>query len=230
MAASKYTEWITLDGQAQIKAWVKQGLSDGKIAEKIGISRFLFSKWRKLYPEIRNATMRYTDLATNQAVEQHELIKAKDERKLLCNIVNLKQKISEWEQERKRGKLPLTISSLCLFLGVTKKQFNKYANNDLIESHTNIIDPFTGDVIAESVSSVLQLAKLRIESDLEDRMIKGEGSTAGIMFDLKNHHGYVDRQTVENEIKTERKDGKTDDERIEELLSKRDGALKIVNG
>lgn len=229
MAGLKYTQWTSAEGQARLRELVRQGLTDRQIAKEIGVYPTVLSRWRNKYPEIEDALRRYTDSQTNQAIDRHDLIKAQTKNRLLSNLDTLKRRIMEWETARRQDKKPLTISSLCLFLGVTKATLNKHLNNDLVESHTLTIDPFTGEMKKESVQSILESAKLRIESDLEDRMILGDGNTQGIMFDLKNHHGYVDRQTVETETKPIKKDDKTDDERIEELLARRDGELKLVN-
>ncbi len=229
MPIVKYKRWITAEGQARLRALVREGKTDREIANAIGVYPHILSKWRNKYPEIADALKRYTDTETNQAIDRHDLIKAQHKNRLLSNIETLKRRIMEWETTRKADDKPLTLSSLCLFLGVTKQALQKHLNNDLVESHALTIDPITGEQCKESVHTVLNLAKLRIESDLEDRMITGTGSTQGIMFDLKNHHGYVDRQTVESEIKPIKKDDKTDDERIEELLARRDGGnLKLV--
>lgn len=230
MPALKYTHWISPEGQEQIRELVKQGLSDAKISTAIGVDKSQLSAWRKKYPQIRDALTRYTDADTHQALDRHEIIKASQSHRLLSNVDILRRRIDEWEQARKEKKLPLTLSSLCLFLGITKATLNRHLNNNLVESHVYTTDPITGERVALTVQSILQDAKLRAESELEDRMITGNGNTAGIMFDLKNHHGYVDRQTVETETKPIKKDDKTDDERIEELLKRRDGdALKLVN-
>ena len=230
MPSIKYKQWTTAEGQARIRALVREGKTDREIAHAIGVFPNVLSKWRNKYPEIADALKRYTDAETNQAIDRHELIKAQHKSRLLSNTETLKRRITEWETARKADGKPLTLSSLCLFLGVTKQALQKHLNNDLVESHALTIDPITGEQCKESVHTILNLAKLRIESDLEDRMISGIGSTQGIMFDLKNHHGYVDRQTVETETKPIKKDDKTDDERIEELLRRRDGEpLKLVN-
>ncbi len=230
MPTIKYKQWTTAEGQARLRDLVRDGKTDGEIARAIGVFPNVLSKWRSKYPEIADALKRYTDAETNQAIDRHDLIKAQHKNRLLSNTETLKHRIMEWETARKADGKPLTLSSLCLFLGVTKQALQKHLNNDLVESHALTIDPITGEQCKESVHTILNLAKLRIESDLEDRMICGIGSTQGIMFDLKNHHGYVDRQTVETETKPIKKDDKTDDERIEELLRRRDGEpLKLVN-
>ena len=229
MPKYKYQDWITEDGQARLRELVKQGLSDAKIAAAIGVDKSQLSAWRKKYPQIRDALVRYTDADTHQALDRHDIMLASQSHRLLSNVDILRTRINDWETERKSKKLPLTLSSLCLFLGITKNTLNKHLNNNLVESHVYTTDPITGERCPLTVQAVLQNAKLRAESELEDRMITGSGNTQGIMFDLKNHYGYVDRQTVETETKPIKKDDKTDDERIEELLRRRDGEpLKLV--
>jgi hypothetical protein len=45
-------------------------------------------------------------------------------------------------------------------------------------------------------SEVLQMARLRIEANLEERMLCGQGFGQGHIFALKNHYGW--RDTVEH--------------------------------
>lgn len=48
----------------------------------------------------------------------------------------------------------------------------------------------------DAFSAVIKRALLRIEAAKENWLHSGVGSTAGIIFDLKNHHGWVDRQEL----------------------------------
>ncbi len=50
----------------------------------------------------------------------------------------------------------------------------------------------------DAFSAVIKRALLYIESAKENWLHTGTGSTAGIIFDLKNHHGWTDKQEIEH--------------------------------
>lgn len=52
---SKVDYWLTANGLTLIGCWTRDGLDYGQIAERIGIDRVTFVKWRKKYPEIAEA-------------------------------------------------------------------------------------------------------------------------------------------------------------------------------
>ena len=52
---SKVDYWITPNGLTLIGCWTRDGLDFNQIAERIGIDRNTFLKWRKKYPEIADA-------------------------------------------------------------------------------------------------------------------------------------------------------------------------------
>lgn len=47
--------WLTDDGLTLLEAWTRDGCEIQEIADKIGVSRQKFHKWRKEYPEIGKA-------------------------------------------------------------------------------------------------------------------------------------------------------------------------------
>lgn len=49
-------------------------------------------------------------------------------------------------------------------------------------------------------SHVIKDARSRLEEFKERLLMQGEGSAAGIIFSLKNHHGYVDKTEVDQKI------------------------------
>lgn len=56
MAKGKYQEWISdPDKRLLLSGWARDGLTDDKIAEKIGISRSTLAEWKKKYPDISDA-------------------------------------------------------------------------------------------------------------------------------------------------------------------------------
>lgn len=58
MAKGKYQEYIENDGLLRLEAWARDGLTDEKIADKIGIATSTLYDWKKNYPEISEALKR----------------------------------------------------------------------------------------------------------------------------------------------------------------------------
>lgn len=76
------------------------------------------------------------------------------------------------------GKMP-TLSGICLHLGFADKQsFSNYAS------------------YGEDFSLTVNKARLRIEDDRNQRLAKADFSP-GIIFDLKNNHGWKDKTETE---------------------------------
>ncbi len=76
------------------------------------------------------------------------------------------------------GLMP-TLSGICLFMGFADKQsFSNYAS------------------YGEEFSLTVNKARLRIEEDRNQRLAKADFSP-GIIFDLKNNHGWKDRTETE---------------------------------
>lgn len=105
--------------------------------------------------------------------------------------------------------LPWTVTGLCLHLDFTRETLCQY---DKLEGFTDSI----------------KKAKLKIESYLENEMMKSRNPT-GYIFNLKNNFGWKDRQEVEsynrNENVNQDVTDLTDEERekrISELLEKRE--------
>ena len=221
---AKWEKWASEDGQRQIKEWVDNGLNDKQIAEKIGIQPPALVRWRKLYPPIRDALRRVVNVSEGVTVDKHDVRNSGGNREPLNNNLHkLETLIDNWKYDRQTKGLPLTLSSLCLTLGVTKTIFNKALNGEYDGVKIVKENLFTGEMEWVALSTILNTAKTAIESDLEDKMITGKGSVAGIIFDLKNHHGYTDTKTVETTQTTIKRTEDGDiDARIAELLDRRD--------
>lgn len=234
MPAAKWVEWTTDENMDKIKAWVAEGLSDAQIATKMGVGKDLLSKWRRKYPKLKDALTRYVDSATGKPIDRHELVKKVDSRRAMNSVATLKGQIDTWMEERRKNKMPLTVSSLCLYLHISKQTYYKY--RDFKDENTTEyeIDQFTGEYTPIGIGDVLKRAELAIESDLEDRMITGRGNVTGAIFDLKNHHGYVDAREVNSTVNDKREKPTKDaeiDARIEELIAKSKGEtpkLRVV--
>lgn len=228
---ARWKKWASEDGQRQIREWVYNGLSDKEIAEKIGIHPPQLVRWRNLYPPIRDALRRIVTVTDGVEVDKHDVRNCGGNREPInANLFKLETIIDNWIFERKKNNLPLTLSNLCLTLGVSKTNFQKALNGEFDGAKIVKENLFTGEREWWALSNVLQSAKMAIESDLEDKMITGKGSVAGIIFDLKNHHGYTDTKTVETTQTTIKRTEDGDiDARITELLNRRDGDnLKLV--
>ncbi len=78
-----------------------------------------------------------------------------------------------------RGAIP-TVPGLCLFLGFSSRQsFLDYEKRELF-------------------SCTIKKARLTIEVDRTERLIKSGTPTAGLIFDLVNNHGYKNPQHVKH--------------------------------
>lgn len=72
-----------------------------------------------------------------------------------------------------------TLAGLCLFMGFCDKEsFSNYAS------------------YGEEFFRTIKRTQLRIEADRHNRLIGKDTFTPGVIFDLKNNHGWVDQQTV----------------------------------
>lgn len=55
---AKVQRWLEPQGLTLLEGWARDGLTDGQIAHNCGISRMTLLRWRKEYPEIREAVRR----------------------------------------------------------------------------------------------------------------------------------------------------------------------------
>jgi hypothetical protein len=73
------------------------------------------------------------------------------------------------------------LNGLCLFMGFCDKEsFSNYATY--------------GDDFSRTVKKV----QMRIEEDRIERLLDKQGFTPGVIFDLKNNHGWKDQQQLEH--------------------------------
>ncbi len=91
----------------------------------------------------------------------------------------LQAKIDKYFEKHKKGIISMT--GLALHLGVTRKTLANYSKTD-------------------RVGHLIEMAKLRCENLLEERMIQGVPPT-GMIFTLKNNYGWVDKTEVDQNIK-----------------------------
>lgn len=71
---SKVDYWLTDDGLLLISSWVRDGLIQDEICQKIGVSRGQFIKWKKKYPEIADAVKTSKEIVDYQV--ENALLKA----------------------------------------------------------------------------------------------------------------------------------------------------------
>lgn len=101
------------------------------------------------------------------------------------------------------GKMP-TLAGLCLFMGFDDKEsFSHYAT------------------YGEEFSRTVKRAKLRIEDDRNQRLAKADFSP-GIIFDLKNNHGWKDK--TESDLNVGVQDS------LAELMKAVDGRARGIPG
>lgn len=93
----------------------------------------------------------------------------------------LEVKIDEYYKWAKDNSKPLTIERLACFLEVDRHTINNYEKREKDEFFTTI-----------------KKARQFILADKMERLNGGVGSTAGVIFDLKNNHALVDKREIEN--------------------------------
>jgi hypothetical protein len=220
MAACRYKAWEAEDKLEQIRRWVKDGLSDAQIAKQMGITKSLLSNWRRTRPRIRAALVRLT-LIDGKHVDKHDI--APGGKRKLNNVQELKVKIDGWIAECKKTDTPMTKSGLCLCLDISKDTLNAYLHSTGADTTVYSKSEIDGELHPVSVPDLLKRAVLAIENSLERRMISGKGNVAGIIFDLKNNHGYADKSEVST-VNTNAKAVSDEDidKRIAELMNKSD--------
>lgn len=71
---------------------------------------------------------------------------------------------------------PPTMAGLCLFMGFDDRDsFTRY------------------ETYGDAFSRTVKRARLRIEADRNERLLDRQDFTAGVIFDLKNNHGWKDK-------------------------------------
>lgn len=62
MARSKYDYWLTDDGLLLLRAWSRDGLTQGQIAQRMGIAPRTLSDYKSQYPQIKEALAKDKDV------------------------------------------------------------------------------------------------------------------------------------------------------------------------
>jgi hypothetical protein len=85
---------------------------------------------------------------------------------------------------------PPMVTALALHMGFTNRQaFHNYENNTLVGKN-----PFVAP---------LKRARARIEAERMAAMLKNKNNVIAGIFDLKNNHGYIDKQVQETDIRVQ---------------------------
>lgn len=93
----------------------------------------------------------------------------------------LNERIDAYFTERGADKRPPTLAGLCYFLGFQDKQ--------ALSEYEGYGDEF---------SLPVKKARLRIEEDRSERLLGKDTFTPGVIFDLKNNHGWKDKTEQEH--------------------------------
>ena len=92
----------------------------------------------------------------------------------------MEAKIDQYFDECLAETRPPTIAGLCYFLGFCDKQaLSEYEKR-------------------EHFSLTVKKARLRIEMDRSERLLKSGAPTAGVIFDLTNNHGWKNPQHMKH--------------------------------
>ena len=105
--------------------------------------------------------------------------------RIFKTVEEMQKAIDAYFKKQKRNGRPLTVQGLALALGFnTRKSFLDY------EGYT--------DEKSKPFLNTIKKAKLLIEENKVENLILGEGNPTGLIFDLKNNHGHVDK--VEQQV------------------------------
>ena len=218
MPSPKYKHWEEPEQLERIRQWVKQGLSDSKIAEQMGITKALLSRWRRMRPKIKTALTRLTTI-DGKTVDKHDI--GKGGRRKLDNVQELEQKVNDWIEDNRKHNKVMTKTSLCLYLNISKDTLNSYLTQKTDDSTIYQRSEIDGKLHPVSVVDILKKAVLAIEDDILQRSLSNKCNVAGAIFYLKNNHGYADKSDINTVNTTKQLESDDDiDKRIKELQDK----------
>lgn len=78
---------------------------------------------------------------------------------------------------------PYSVSGLCYALDMDRLTLLRYCDRDETETDSEL-------------SNTIKRAKARILAQQEERLLSGKGSTVGLIFSMKNNHGWKDTQDI----------------------------------
>lgn len=92
----------------------------------------------------------------------------------------MQEKADGYFADREAAGKPPTMAGLCYALGFSDRhalaEYEKY----------------------DGFSATVKRLRLRVEQDRNEKLILKESFTPGLIFDLKNNHGWVDKQELEH--------------------------------
>lgn len=100
--------------------------------------------------------------------------------RLYSDPLKLAERVAAYFDDLEDGKPP-TLAGLCLFLGFADKQSLS-----------------TYETYGDEFSLTVKKARLRIEEDRSNRLLGKDTFTPGVIFDLKNNHGWKDKTEQEH--------------------------------
>lgn len=93
-------------------------------------------------------------------------------------VEELEYKIELWLSERKNQKLPLTITSLAVYLDTSRETLLDYEDKD-------------------EYSDAIKKAKMLCHQYAEDALFRETGQVAGAIFSLKNNYDWRDKSELD---------------------------------
>ena len=94
------------------------------------------------------------------------------------SVAELDEKIIEYKAYVNEKQVPMTLERLACFLNCNSELLREYGRNK------------------EEFSETIKKIRNEIKADKLERLNAGKGSPAGIIFDVKNNHGYRDKQEI----------------------------------
>lgn len=205
----KYKDAVSPYGLKMIAGLCKDGFSDKEIAERIGITNVTLCHWRQRNPKIRatmdtargKMTMAMPQTGQTKEVRDLRALNKRAHRPVVgrdaWNVNTVRDVISQWQYERKRDKLPLTIESLCQMLGLSISDYRKIIEDKITlkaDADEMALNPVT-NTIQPAIVDMLKSANRAVLSELADKALMKNSN--GAIFLLKNHYNYTDKQTLD---------------------------------
>lgn len=92
----------------------------------------------------------------------------------------LEKKWQEYKQYVRKHNVPMTVGRFCHIIECDRDFLNDAAKDN--------------PIFAKQIAGYIQ----EILAEKEERLLMGKGSTVGHIFDLKNNHGWADKQEIEH--------------------------------
>lgn len=93
---------------------------------------------------------------------------------------DLMKKADEYFEDCDEKKRPYTVAGLCYFLGFADKC--SFTDNEKR---------------SDQFSYTIKRIRMKIEAYKNEKLLTSGNPTAGVIFDLKNNHGWTDKQEIE---------------------------------